>query len=370
MSKKLFLYALLAAAIVAAAIGVSMFNKSGNETESGKRKVYAVLPLTGSMSELGKREKKVIDMYMANNPDSPIELIYVDSCSNVSNALSSLSKEIEGDNNPIVISAPTFISKAVIPKVAQQNGFTFAIATIPLVDKSVTSCRQYQRISIGVKDGMEPIINYLQAHQIPTMSILYNNEELGIIYKDHIESLYLKSGGKIPFVGSFSMSETNVRELVLQTIRSQPAAILVTGASSIGYANIFRELKNQGYNGQILADVSFSNPYIYEKLGEVSENVKFVAASSLIINSQDNRFFHLCTLNDIVPDSAPCQAYVSIALIDYMLKNRIPFSQDNIANIDFSKEGTQTLSLMPNGESSYNYFLVTINNGVIIKVDE
>lgn len=365
MTKKLFLYALLAVAIVAAAISISMFNKSGNETESGKRKVYAVLPLTGAMSELGKTEKNTIDMYMANNPDSPIELVYVDSGSNVSNALSSLSKETVGDNNPIVISSPTYISKAVIPKVAQQNGFTFAIATIPLVDKSVTSCRQYQRVSVGVEDVMDPIIKYLRDNQIPTMSILYNNEEFGILCKDYVESRYLKSGGKIPFVDSFSLSDTNVRELVLQAISSQPAAILVTGSPTVGYANIFRELKSQGYNGHILADIAFANPFIYRNLGDAAENVKFVAASSMIMNSQNNHFNHLCTLNDIVPCSVPCQAYDAIALIDYMLKNNIPISQDNIANIDFSKEGTQTLLLLPNGKCNYDCILVSIINGVI-----
>ena len=112
------------AALVAIFIVYTNMQEQKALQNSGKRNVYAVLPLSGPMGQSGKEAQQVMNHYYQKG-DYPFNLIYIDSETNPTKAITALQQKTVNDENPIVIAALTGITEAVAPYIRQKNGFLF-----------------------------------------------------------------------------------------------------------------------------------------------------------------------------------------------------------------------------------------------------
>ena len=84
-------------------IGGLFYLNQPNKTTNGKRNVYAVLPLTGSLSYVGQEAKKAIEAH-TNANNNLFNIVFIDSHSQTSDALTGLLPKIANEQNPIILS--------------------------------------------------------------------------------------------------------------------------------------------------------------------------------------------------------------------------------------------------------------------------
>ena len=83
---------------------------------------------------------------------------------------------------------------------------------------------------------------------------------------------------------------TDPRNEVVKILSTKPEAILILGNPTIGYINLFKHLKQSGYNGAILADATLTNPSVQSNLGEYANGTITV---SMLIETETKLPAHL-----------------------------------------------------------------------------
>ena len=360
---KLYLVVLMILGII-----VSVIFMRGRLLEDSKRNVYAVLPLTGSMSELGKTAKSSMELYLNLVKDTRINVVYVDSESIPSKAISAVAQKTVGESQPIVVTAFSFLANPVIGAVAERNGFTFAIATASVNSNLVHGTHSYQKVSTGVADVVTPIVRFANK-RYKTAAIIFSSDEYGERNKSFFRQHF---SGKVIAETPFHLSDPNVRELVASALRASPDMIFVTGSATIPYVNMFTEMKSMGYKGQIMADLAFANTFAYTSLGEQANGIVFSCTKSDFSQADDvNSDFRSGCLNyGVRPYFLTSQAYDVLALIDYAIKNGFEFKQDEFLNMGTFSEGVETIKFTGSGECWYDCKLATIVNGKVTPVEK
>jgi ABC-type branched-subunit amino acid transport system substrate-binding protein len=367
MKKKLILITTLAVL----AIAVVFFLQKGGKQANDKPNVYALLTLTGATSEIGKMTQKVMTMYMEANKDCSFNLHFVDSESSPEKAITALNQTLIGEKSPIVISGGTYISKATIPFVDSKHGFTIAIATVPIENNQIKACRTFQRISNGIVDVMTPLLDYTK-QQKRSILIIYSNDEFGIATKNYFSGEMIKHENTKISSLPFSLTESNVREIAMKAVASESSTILITGTAAPAYTNIIRELKTQNYKGEIIADVSFSHPFVYKNLGELAEDVIFVCTKSDFSNqNSDNaiEFATLCKKNNLPSYYITVHAFDALSLIDILVKNNKELSQKTFVDLSKFNGCAGPVDFLPNGNCNYSFTLAKISKNKIIQLE-
>lgn len=364
MKRKYFLAAVFSAVLIV--VMICLFN-SGVSHKAHKKTVYAVLPLTGSTSELGQMVRKSIDMYVANNTNMAYEIIVVDAESSPQKAVSAIQQKIVGDAQPVVITTFSYLSNAIISPVDQRNGFTFAVATYSINQRMTNGSAAYQRVSASTKDIIRPIADY--AKKFDKILVIHSDDEYAMNCKKEFENFtglnkIMKSDAQ-----TFSIKNPDVREIVTRALRANPDAVYVTATASMAYINVFKELFASGYKGEILTDIAFSNPFVYQALDGAAEGVIFTCtkadvefdSKTTIPRSQYmTNFIEQCHKAGLPPYMITVQTYDTLALIDSILKKGKIFTQNSIVEMSPFASVAGNVVFSEGGNSSYPCELVVV----------
>ena len=119
-----------------------------------KKNVYAILPLTGQSSDMGKTAMATIDMFMKKYNRGSFNLSIYNSESNPSKAISVIRQAIVSKGMPeAIIVFPAYISSAVIPTITEKDIFVFA-PTSRIPDNSKTREQNNYHYVISVDGGV------------------------------------------------------------------------------------------------------------------------------------------------------------------------------------------------------------------------
>ena len=334
---------------------------------SGKKVVYAVLPLSGQIAQYGKDIQKTMEIYTQQN-NLPIQLKFLDSAGTSATAVSAFQSATLYDDNPVVIATPTHISTALAPIVEQKKGFLFGIATLSISSNS----KNFQRMSRCVKDEIEPLSNYIIKH-FKTIAIAYTQDDHG--QKDYT---YLKNalhGKDITITKEVVLTsiERDVKNEATKLIMSQPDAIVVLGQAVQSYLNMIRELKRQDYRGQIMAECSFTNPPTFNALEGYTEGVISSAMSVEVNMHQTPKVEEL--RQKLKQAGVPTyfltiEAIDTLNLIAYTIENKLPFSQQTYENMKKWNGISGEIHFTGSGEASISsYILAQVKDGKIVPVE-
>ena len=330
----------LCVALVMFAVGYNAYQSEKRAT-TGKQNVYALLPLSGAWAFSGKEEQKA--MLKAYDPQV-FNLIFVDSQSAPDKAITALQQQFLNEPNPIVISSATNIASAVIPFVEAKNGFT--IATYAVNTPEIRKNKRYQRISYGINDNIALIAKYTAKHYKNTI-VLNSNDDFGFSNAKAFKSKYEQAGGNVLRSYDFEKNGADNRTLVLKVLRDNPESVFITSTTSLGYIDLIMELLTQGFKGQILTDIIFSQPYVYEKFKGQDDKVIFVASIPAISMAAE-------------------QGRDAIEAVQKIILNKWKFRQDTFKN----KLGRiNNVEFLENGDSFYHYHIATIKDGKIVPVE-
>lgn len=353
--------------VIALAVILTLSLKTQNQS-SGKLQVFAVLPLSGAAAAPGNDAMKAMQTFAAVNPD--IEIVFIDSESNPAKAITAVNQKLATVQKPIVISAVTSISAALVPLVSSKGGFTFCLATLdtPVFEK----LKDFQRLSHGTTDALAAVADHIKSHY-KNIVIISSNEEYGIGGAKAMEAM-LQNKVKIAEIISYNPADLNVRETVAKAAGIKNIdAIFVIGVMSPAYLNIFRTMSQQKLQDRIdiVADISFSIPGVHNQLKEYADGIIFPCLDSDLSapETEPGKSFRQQCLNNQYPAYyVPAQATDILNLIKYLYDNKIPINQKNISDIKVWKGVGCDIVLQPAGGCLYQFIMAEIKNNSLTRV--
>ena len=355
----------VAALAIIGVVGTNMYNQQKEQT-NGKKIVYAMLPLTGAVAEVGKEAQRYTQIWEKLNPDAPFKIEFIDSESKPDRAISALNQLLFKAENPIVISAFSFISKATIPVIEKTNGFIFAPVMIMSMGDNFT---HYQRICSSISDSLTPLVNYVKPNQ--KVAIINLDDEYGTLNSNYFKDEILKKGAQLTIHETLGFRDLDVRIPVLHVMEKKPDIVYVTGSSSMAYANILKELATHEYKGKVLVDYAFQNKNNVKVLGK---NINLDIISSITpMDSFEKNYSQ--AVEEIRKSNSEiyyltAEMFDTLDLIKYTMENNLPFNQETYAKMGKWKGVAGDVIFPGNGDSLYPFILVRYKDGKFIPVEE
>lgn len=344
-------------------------NIQQQKVPTDKKNVYILIPLSGPIAQSGNDYQKALTHAYNNLKNPKINLVFLDDEFNPTKAVTMLKQATLNDNNPLVVAWGAIISFATIP--ATKPGFVMAGGTVELDD--LKKFDNYHRFSVASGATTELASNYL-AKQNKKIGLLYSYDMYGTNGLKVFQNVMQKNN--VPFVTmDFEPNTFSIREIATKFLLKNPDVdtIFISATATAPFLKLFQELREQGFKGQIVSDMSFAQKFVLESLGKYAEDVIFVTLEPHLDEprtpeAQAYRKFALS--NGMYPSFSSIEGYDMVNIINDMVEKQIPFSQQSF--MDMKKyAGVSGTVLFPSiGNSAYPFILAKVKNGKVIPVEE
>ncbi len=350
-------------AVLVIALLCAQLSKTPSESE--KRNVYAILPLTGAASAGGSAIKKAMEVYLKEHTDLPFSLLFVDSETDPTKSIANLTQAIMNEKHPLVIIATTATTGAVMPVVNQAGGYAFPIVTMDT--ETVRKQHGYQRVSCGLTDTVAPVAQYA-ARNFKHVSVFYSNDDLGQMVVQNFTSIFISSG-RVSQKIFYDPKANNARDIVSAFRPDECDAVFIAGSVSPMYVSLFKELIRSGFSKPIMTDITFSNEFVYKALGEHAEGVVFACVDSqfdIPETEAGRQFKELCEREGIVPYYVSMEAFDVLNVVSLLLKNNYELAPHTFTRSMDYKGVLNNFRFEEHGDCFYQYNLATIKSGCIV----
>lgn len=270
--KKILFYSLTAVVVVI--LGVYIFNHKTNEESIT---IGAIIPLTGNYSDVGNWMKVGMEMavedFNLKSGDNQISIIYEDSKSSPSSAISAYQKLKSTNNIQYYVSTVSSVCLALKPLVKKDSKLLFVNAghkdlvtnDVPLVFRHALTIPQEASFMAEQLRKDTSIVNNSK------IAVLYTNNEIGVEFKDVFIDKY-SSHSPITSIIPYEESETNLNNIVLKLLEKSPQIIVIYGYTK-NFGQVITTIREQGFRGKIYANQGFSTPSAIENAGTAGNNV-------------------------------------------------------------------------------------------------
>ena len=354
----------VAALVVIGVVGTNMYNQQ--HSNNSKRNVYAVLPLTGGLSYVGQEAQKAIQAHMSEKETS-FNVVFIDSQSQTSTALTSLLSKTINEKNPLVMSILTSATSAILSGVPKES-FVFG-NYITAIDEKY---KNYQLLTGELNEVMSPIKEYLRRSSIKKLAVVYIEDDFGLLEAKYLQK-NIRSDQEITQLMPLAPKVLDTRIEALKLMKDKPDAICILGLATISYTNIIKSLREQGYTGQIIADYAFANPHVARNLKEDAEGVITVTAitdTTAKLDAKNQKVKESLAKVGLRAYTLPIQIWDTLDLIQYSFDNNLPFTQETYTKMG-KWDGISGEVVFPgNGHSLYPFVLAQYKNGQFIPVTE
>ena len=344
------------AVLIAGFIIYSNMQEQKVQTQS-KKNLYAVVPLTGAFSSIGKSVEQAINFWKENNPRAPFDIVMIDSETNATKAITALQQKTVFDESPLILSVTSMISYNLIPSVNDKNSFTFAIVT---TEKDNYDYHKYQRVSNSANDTVQPIADYLAQNNLKKIAVVYSNEEFGRLTRNSFVSKLPKDIEILQDM-PIDLKAYDVRIEVQKLIHQPTDAIVILGGPGLGYMNLFKELKTMNYTGQIVTGQPFSDPSVYKQLDASLSGIVAEALCTQTVSGCPSFSKELSAKLDekgITPWYTVTQTLDALNLIKYTMENNLLFTQETYQKMGKWTGVAGDVVFSENGNSSYPFMVV------------
>ena len=352
------------AALVAGFIVYSNMQEQKALQESGKRNIYALLPLTGMYASAGQEMNELVQNYMKERPDSKIQIIPIDSQSDATKAITAVQQATLNEEHPIILTSETASVNGLMPLLKERDGFMVIFGGIAYPEKFTN----FQRVTYSSKDAVKPQIEYMNKKGLNDTVLLYSFNDYGNIVANEFRNEYTKSGGKILGEYSFVPSDPDIRIMILKVLRDNPSSVFISSVYCIALQNIIKELRSQGYKGTILADPLSSQPYFLKQMGDAIDGMVFLSPDyEHYQNSLSGKVIEQFKKNkDLNPSVFAISLLDTVQAIDEITKNNWEISRDTFVN---KLKHINSAEFVKDGNAQYKFRLTTTKHGELVPVE-
>ena len=353
------------AALVAGFIVYTNMQEQKALQNSGKRTVYALLPLTGYGSHVGAQQKAAIELWKEKNPNPSFNLHIVDSETAPMKAITALRQALLDEENPIVITSNALVSYSALPVIEEKNGFALWVCTF---EREGFKNPHFLRISDRGMDSMPHVAKYLENHE--NIVVFYTNEDFGRNSVNIFKHMREQQGLSITKEIDIDPTQRDVRIEALKALDQKPSAIVVLGFSSLSVINLVKELRAQQYAGDIVMGVSIADPSVQRQLGNALEGIVFPDKKMQL--SEGPNVEYLKKIEQAIngrPYYIPLEIWDTLDLIEWTIKNNKPFTQETYAKLGKWKGIAGDIEFLNDGNVIYEFYLATFKDGKIVPVE-
>jgi branched-chain amino acid transport system substrate-binding protein len=257
MNKK-GLLAVIAVVLVAFLCWLFLGNKGGNEA-SGAVKIGAVLPLTGSVANLGQENKAGIELALekVNKNGVKIEVVYEDGQGDAKTSVSAMKKlEMQGINKVILSTTQTIIPILSMYKNNDKFFFSANSSTKGIVDSTNNAMRLY----FSSEEETSMVANYIIKSNFKKVATFRINTESCLepieTTKGKILTQNSQNTGIKFFDQTFEFSDRDYRTKFASIKNFDPEVLFICSYPD-QWENIVKQLAEQKMNYPIIANSGF-----------------------------------------------------------------------------------------------------------------
>ena len=353
------------AALVAVFIVYTNMQEQKAQQNTGKKNVYAVFPLTGTMSATGKEVKKTIETYVNTNKQLPFEVKFYDNESDPNKTINIARQIAINDDNPVFICGVSALCRPLIPILPSINGF---LLLSPSPRAETEDWKNFQRISFSHLDMNLPFIDFVKPNQ--TVVIIHSNDETGHSGATLIGENLEKKGIKVLKKEAFDHKELDNRITVLKAMSYKPDVIIVTAGPSMGFVKVIKTLKEQEYPGLILSDPSLRTPSFIALFSEKeSEGIYVPVMPVARIQKEYPEVEKALTAAGLELYNFTINTWDTMNIIKYFVENNIPFTQEEFKKIGKWHGISDDVIFTEKGNSTYKFIMSVIKNGKFVPAE-
>ena len=261
--------------------GLVVSNFVGCKREPEVYKIGAILPLTGSASMLGDFIKSGIDIAVQHInkkggiKGKKIEIVYEDSKNDPKEGISAFNKLVSMQGLPVIISAMSSVTNAIIP-LADRNQtplFATTVSAAGVTDKSEYVFRLFITADIDAATMARYAANKMKLKKV---AVLYVNDDFGMSFKDVFSQTFAEEGRKIVWAESFEKGESNFRGIITKLKSMDFQAVYLLGYEK-GLGILVKQLREFGITKPILSIATIAQPYVREQAGDALNNTYFTS---------------------------------------------------------------------------------------------
>ncbi|MBN1155654.1 ABC transporter substrate-binding protein [candidate division KSB1 bacterium] len=248
-------------------------------------KISAILPLTGSASEIADQHKRGIEYAIRKlqNNGKQIEVIYEDDGNDPKKAVDAMQKLIYINKVPVVFSVMSAASMAIYPIAESRKVIHFANCGHPTITQ--LSNWVFRNFPNAAQEAYIIIKFAIDELRIKKLGLLYINDAYGESAKDYIYNTCSSLNFDLIVSEPFDKAGVDYRNVVSKVIGSDPDAIYIFG---YGKANalVLNEVRQNNYKGIILGTYNFSTPPTTEISKDLLEGSYFTAPAITVSQNE------------------------------------------------------------------------------------
>lgn len=278
---------LMAAIVLACAVSASTILAG----ETGSIKIGIFQPLTGPASLMGTdgRDGAAMAVKQINAAGGvlgrDLELLSYDDQSSPEVAVKVVTKMIETDGvDAIIGSLHSGNIQAAGRRIESSKVVCVGTGTSPVwLQQGWT---YLFRSALNTYDNAATILNACAALDFKNLAILYSQDEYGQVGMENMADLAEKHNLKLLGQESFKPGDTDLTAQMVN-IRSLKPDFVYAIATSNELGPLLKQLRNNGYSGYVLGEMSFGNPETQEVAGKATDKVIFATSYLMALESPD-----------------------------------------------------------------------------------
>lgn len=284
-------------------------------------KIGAILPLTGSLSEMGKVEQNAMLLaadHLLRDSSETIELIFEDNQSNSALATAAANKLLTMDNVDIVISSTTGASLAIQPIIDRYNVPHVAFC----MDTGISSLSKNTiRYYMGLEQEINAILNYIDKTTTENIGVLCCKiPAYETLVNKYIKPHFTDSQNTLKYIDYYDLNQIDFRSVALQ-IKQENLDKLILLGYGFEYHNIYKQFVEQNILGdfQILGGWGFLYTNLDMQLleGTLVAGPNYVFGTNKLIEEFKQSYFNK---NASYPNFDAAFAYELVLNIPSLLK--------------------------------------------------
>lgn len=266
---------ILSAVVVSATLLSQSCSKSGGETDD-QLHVAVLLPLTGPAASSGAGSQKGFEMALkelqAGGAD--IKIDYHDTQGNPKNAVSIYQQIMLGSPPDVIISELSGCTMALKPMLTGESLTVSTIVADPKLSDPSKDTRLF-RVFLSA-DGMgKAAADYIETKGYEKTVVVYINDDYGVSCMEAFRRHYEKASNQI-IAEPFNLLGKDFRTSWKKLLVAHPEAIFVCGYGP-GYMTVLNQLRETGYQGEIITDWSLTDPGYLKAVKGVRKGTKIVS---------------------------------------------------------------------------------------------
>lgn len=236
-------------------------------------RIGAVIALTGYGASMGESEKNAIAMLKEKYDDTQVKFFIEDSKSNPKDGVSAVNKLININKVDIVYCDLTTVSNAINPILEKEKKILIACVYL----KDLLNINRYAIRNLSTaKQGAKLLLSYLKDRGIllTTVASLISNDEFGNSSLSDFKNVLDEFNGKLVYEGTI-LDLMILKSEITKLLHKKPSVVYIASLySHVG--NAIKELRIQGYKGEIITTEAFPYPYIIEAAGKYAKDTIYV----------------------------------------------------------------------------------------------